>query len=134
MTQKKYLDIKEFVILYEEFIKITTWSKEKHKKKEILQKFLSKHHSINISIKPNSKYNLCDKTNSFSIIKVPLNKLGKLYSYRGRTILAFCSSYAWGGWSHYSNEIYQLKEIPTSEYKQLLKKKFQNFYVYKDLE
>ena len=108
MVGKKSINLEVFLNLYEKFINIPSWTKDKHKKFDEVKQYLNKYKVVVIRVKPHSKYNHCKGNHSFTIINVPYNQLGKLYQFRNKWVLIRCDSYVDGGWSQYYNEVYQL--------------------------
>ena len=108
MVGKKSINLEVFLNLYEKFINIPSWTKDKHKKFDEVKQYLNKHQVVLVRVKRHSKYNHCEGNHSFTIIKVPNDQLGNLYRLRNKWVLIRCDSYVQGGWSQYSNEVYHL--------------------------
>lgn len=131
MIKRKYIDINKFQRYLQDFLNIPTWTKSKHNKHKVFSEFLKEHMVSIISVKQNSKYNHCSKTHSFTIFKVPEDKLGKLFKYRGKWVLIYCNSYGGFGWGSYWNEIYRLKKSFSENELKEIKMKFGSFFVLK---
>jgi hypothetical protein len=71
MKKLKFLDLVEYQNKLDQFLFIPTYTKEKHLNKNQFDDFLNKQERQVISVKPNSKYNNCKGTHSFTILKVP---------------------------------------------------------------
>ncbi len=129
IKKEKSIDLEGFLDLYEKFISVTNWSKEKHQRFDEVNEYLSKHEVRIKRVKPHSKYNLCEGTNSFTILKVPSDQLGSLYKFRDEWVLVRCTSYKQGGWSQYSNEVYRLTSPFDLNDMDLIKKRFGDYFV-----
>jgi len=131
MSKRKFLDLIEFQKRLDLFLFIPTYTTEKHLKKNQFDDFLNKHIRQVISVKPNSKYNNCKGTHSFTIQKVPNDKLGKLLGYRGKWVLIRCDSISGGSWGQYWNEVYELKHPVDASEIILIKEKYKDYFVLK---
>ncbi len=131
MKKLKFLDLVEYQNKLDQFLFIPTYTKEKHLNKNQFDDFLNKQERQVISVKPNSKYNNCKGTHSFTILKVPNDKLGKLFKYRGKWVLIRCDSVSGGSWGEYWNEIYELKHPVDAVELIFLKEKYKEFFVLK---
>jgi hypothetical protein len=131
MRKLKFLDLIEFQNKLDQFLFIPTYTKEKHLFKNQFDDFLNNHVVQIINVKPNSKYNNCKGTHSFTIQKVPSDKLGKLFNYRGKWVLIRCDSISGGSWGQYWNEVYELKHPVDEAELFVLKEKYNDFFVLK---
>lgn len=128
MSNIKYIDIETFQNLFEEFVSVDSWTKKKQIKKEELNNYLRGIKRVTTSVNKKSKNNLCTNTNTFTILKVPLDKKGKLANYRGSWVLVRCISEG-SGWSRYFNEVYLLNFTPNQELNEKLKIRFSLYYI-----
>jgi hypothetical protein len=131
IKKEKSINLEVFLDLYEKFISVTNWSKEKHQRFDEVNEYLSKHEVRIKRVKPHSKYNLCEGTNSFTILKVPSDQLGSLFKFRDEWVLVRCTSYTQGGWSQYSNEVYRFEGSFTFEELEAIKKRFGHWFILK---
>lgn len=129
MKKKKPMKLEIFLNLYEDFINLSTWTKQKHKKFKEVNQFLEKHLAASIRVNPNSKYNHCSGNHTFTIIKVPKDKLGKLYQFRNNWVLIRCDSYKVDGWSQYWNEIYLLDKPFDLNLIENIKSRFGDYFI-----
>ena len=132
MGKLKFLDLTQFQNKLDQFLFIKTYTKQKHVYKNQFDDFLGKHSAMIINIKPNSKYNNCAGTHSFTIFRVPSDKLGKLFKYRDKWVLIRCDSSSGGSWGYYWNEVYELKSPVEKMELKLLKEKYKDFFVLKE--
>ena len=132
MKINKYLNLQEFQKNFDRFLEIPRWTKQKHKEKSLFIDFLNRYEVTTISVKPNSKYNYCSITHSFTIFKVPSDKLGKLFKYRNKWVLIRCGSDCFGSWGFYWNEIYELKDPISQEELNFLKEKYEYYFISND--
>ena len=126
MSKRRYLDLDGFLELFEKFISENTWTKNKHQKLENLENYLKKYQHTSISVGM-EKGNYCVSkkgdnddwrnytliSNVITILKVPINKLGKLYGYRDKWVLirgVSVPGYNGGGFNSYYNHVYLLPE------------------------
>jgi hypothetical protein len=131
MSKRKFLDLVEFQNRLDQFLFIPSYTKEKYFVKKQFHHFLQAHLTTIIRVKPNSKYNNCTGTHSFTIIEVPKDKLGKLFKYRGKWVLIRCDSNSGGSWGEYWNEVYELKQPVDASEINRLKEKYKDFFVLK---
>jgi hypothetical protein len=131
MRKRKFLDLVEFQNKLDQFLFIPSYTREKYQVKNQFDHFLETHLTTIISVKPNSKYNNCKGTHSFTILKVPNDKLGKLFKYRGKWVLIRCDSISGGSWGEYWNEVYELKHPVDAGELIFLKEKYKDFFVLK---
>ena len=129
MKKRKYIDLVEFQYWFDQFLFIPSYTKEKHILKNQFYNFLNRHLSTTISVKPNTKYNNCLGTHSFTILKVPQDRLGKLFKYRGKWVLIRCDSMSVGSWGYYWNDIYELKHPIDQTVYLSLKSKYNKFFI-----
>jgi hypothetical protein len=129
MAKLKYLDLDEFQEKLDQFVFLPTYTKLKHQYKNEFDKFLGKHKMVIINVKPNSKYNYCTKTHSFTIFKVPEDKLGKLFNYRSKWVLIRCDSSSGGSWGYYWNEVFELKKSVENLDLNNLKQKYKEYFI-----
>ena len=134
IKKEKSINLESYLDLYEKFLNLPGWGKEKHQLFDAIEQYLSKHEVRIKRVKPNSKHNLCDRTHSFTIFKVPSNQLGKLYSYRDELVLVRCTSYTQGGWSQYLNEIYRFEGSVTNQELDAIKKRFGHWFILNNSE
>jgi hypothetical protein len=132
MGKIKFLDLTEFQNKLDLFLSIPTYTKQKYVCKNQLNDFLDEHTMEIINVKPNSKYNNCTITHSFTIFKVPNDKLGKLFQYRNKWVLIRCDSSTGGSWGYYWNEVYELKNPVEKMELKCLKEKYKDFFVLKE--
>lgn len=129
MSKRKNIDLEHFLFLFNQFISIPTWTKQKHQQLDNLNTYLGGLHCVKISVIKHSKYNLCKDTNSFTLFKVPSDKRGKLSAYRNKWVFVRCVSDG-SGWTRYYNECYPLmNRIPDKILIEDLKKRFSLHYV-----
>ena len=132
MSKRKYLDTEKFQILLKDFLSIPTYTKDKTEKKKLFFDFLDEHKLATIiSVKPNSIYNHCSKTHSFTIFQVPDDQKGKLFKYREKWVLILCCSHGGWGWGEYWNQVYQLNRPFTQNELKIIKSKFNDYFVLK---
>jgi hypothetical protein len=131
MAKLKYLDLNQFQKKLDPFLFLPTYTKQKHQCKKEFDKFLCRHKMKVINVKPNSKYNNCTITHSFTIFKVPKDKLGKLFQYRNKWVLIRCDSRSGGSWGYYWNEVYELKKAVENVDLEHLKEKYKDYFVLK---
>jgi hypothetical protein len=129
MGRKKSINLEVFLDLYEEFTNIPTWTKEKHERFDEVQQYLTKHQVVTIRVKPNSKYNHCEGSHSFTIMKVPNDQLGKLYRLRKEWVLIRCDSYVQSGWSQYFNEVYHLDSPFDLSKRRSIENRFGDYFI-----
>ena len=129
MGRKKSLNLEVFLDLYEKFTNIPKWTKEKHERFNKVQQYLTKHQVVNIRVKPNSKYNHCARSHSFTILKVPNDQLGNLYRLRNEWVLIRCVSQVQSGWSQYFNEVYHLPCSVDLSKRSTIKQRFRNYFI-----
>ena len=128
MKKKKPMNLERFLNLYEDFINLSTWTKQKHKKFKEVNQFLEKHLAASIRVNPNSKYNHCSGNHTFTILKVPEDKLGKLCQFRNKWVLIRCDSEG-SGWSQYWNEIYLLDKPFDLNLIENIKSRFGDYFI-----
>jgi hypothetical protein len=129
MGRKKSINLEVFLDLYERFTAIATWTKEKHERFDEVQQYLRKHKVVTIRVKPHSKYNHCEGTHSFTIIRVPNDQLGNLYRLRNEWVLIRCVSDVQSGWSQYFNEVYLLDSPLDLSKRSTIEKRFRNYFI-----
>lgn len=129
MKKKEHIDLIEFEIEFDKFLMHPTWTKLKHESKRLFYSYLAKHKTTKIRVKPKSEYNYCTIKHSFTILKVPSNKRGKLFSYINKWVLIRCDSDSNGSWSYYWNEVYNLKNEIEADKLQSLKLKYKKYFV-----
>ncbi|MCZ2489275.1 hypothetical protein [Aquirufa antheringensis] len=86
---RKYLSLEQFLTLYESFVNIPTWTKQKHAGYESLRNYLKSCRSDNILSSRDNRSTLITKKNTFTIFKVNEKKNGILKQYRGHWVLMF---------------------------------------------
>lgn len=126
--RRKFIDLIRFEELFQEFLSKPTWTKQKHDARDVFYEYLESMLVTSIRVKPHSKYNYCNYTHSFTILRVPLSVKGKLYPLRGEVVLIRCSSFA-GAWTQYSNDIYLLEQEPSDTDHKRLKQLYGDYYV-----
>lgn len=126
IKKEKSINLESFLDIYEPFIKIPNWTKEKHERFEEVESFLSKYEMDSKVVRPTSKYNLCKGIHSFTILKVSSNQLGKLYNFRNEWILVRCAKYV--RWQNL-NKFYRLDVSPTNEELEAIKKRFGHWFI-----
>lgn len=125
---RKFIDLKIFEELFQEFLSIPTWTHAKYEARDAFYSYLESQLVTSIRVKPKSKYNYCSYTHTFTIIKVSSQARGKLFPLRGELVLIRCSSVT-GAWTQYSNDIYLLKDELSPEDLSRLKENFSSFYI-----
>jgi hypothetical protein len=128
--KKPYLNLQKFEELFLEFIEIPTWTAKKHDARNTFSRYLEDFMVTSIRVAPGSKYNYCDRTDSFTILRVPSAVRGKLVPFSGELVLIRCSSVG-GAWSQYLNEVYLLERELTADDHKRLKHLFKNYYIRK---
>jgi hypothetical protein len=126
---EKIIDLNKFIKIYFEFVCEKGWTKLKYKLKYKLDELLGSRYTT-ISVNKKSKYNYCTHANTFTILKVPDKKNGKLYNLRNKCVLIICRS-IYTKWSIYFNDIYIIDELTDIQLINLnlyLKKKFGKYY------
>jgi hypothetical protein len=127
---EKTIDLNKFIDIYYEFVSEKGWTKLKYELKYKLDELLGSRYTT-ISVNKKSKYNYCTHANTFTILKVPYKKNGKLYYLRNKCVLIICRS-IYTKWSIYFNDIYiidELTDIQLINLNLFLKKKFGKFYI-----
>lgn len=81
----KRINLKTFIKYYSNFIKIPTWTTEKHTARDKLYSYLDKYESVGITTKVYF-YGL-HYLNEFTIIRVEKNKTGYLKPYRNELVV-----------------------------------------------
>ena len=124
--KEKFIDFEAFLEVYEKFVNVPTWTKDKYNKLEDLTQFLSKFESASKVAKSSSNYNLCGMVYSFTIMKIPADQLGKFYHFRNQLVLIICLPY-----SRYEkiNRLYHLKVEIDSTVTASLKKRFGHWFI-----
>ncbi len=89
VESRKYLNLEEFLTLYESFVNILTWTKQKHAAYERLRNYLKSCRSDNILSSRDNSSTIVTYKNSFTIIHVDEKKNGILKQYRGKWVLMF---------------------------------------------
>lgn len=121
IESRKYLDLENFSTLYESFINIPTWTKQKHAWYETMRNYLKSCRSdIILSSRDNSS-TLITKKNTFTIFKVSEKKNGILKQYRGHWVLMFM--YVRDVFKHHL-EVYPLDISVNKSINQNLKNRF----------
>ncbi len=129
--RRSSLNIDKFIELFEGFISIPTWTKEKRKKYNLLEEFLEPYEVTQIVVGKSSKNIYCSLTHTFTVIKIPLNTLGKLSKFRGQWVLIKCySDKRYGNWGNYFNKVYLLTNNFDPDIISLCKKRFKKHFIY----
>lgn len=89
IESRKYLNLENFLRLYESFVGIPTWTKQKHAGYERLRNYLKSCRSDNILSTRDNSSTLITKKNTFTIFKVSEKKNGILKQYRGQWVLMY---------------------------------------------
>jgi len=113
MKKIQQTDLVIFETLLSTFISIPKWTKEKHKRFDQLNQFLSGFYCLEIGETKSSLHK--GYTNTFTMFEVPKKRTGKLFKYRERWVLSRKRSSGGVGWGKFWDEIYLLDFIPTEE-------------------
>ena len=84
--KRKTINLEKFLELYEPFMEIGGWCKEKHERKHDLYDYFRKIESISIESRKGLA-ELIYGNHSFTVFRVPRLQRGKLFSLRGKWIL-----------------------------------------------
>jgi len=133
MKAIKFIHLDQYEDLLKEFLKHPTWTKQKHQAHTSFKEYLEQHIAVTIRVHPSSKYNYCDRTHSFTTLRVPPTARGKLYKYRDQYVLIRCSSFFQNGWTQYLNEVYLLQEPPSYYRTEELKATYGSLYIQQQL-
>lgn len=130
--KKSSLDINKFIELYDQFINIPTWTKEKSKNHKQLEDFLDPFELTQIIVGKSSLNIYCGLTHTFTVIKIPLNTLGKLYKFRGQWVLIKCyRDNRYGNWGNYFNKVFSLPHNFDTNVINKLRTKFKSNFIHK---
>ena len=85
---KKIINKREFLKKYKDLKSISSWTKEKHNKKERLLSYilLHQHKNFNINLSKNT-FGFSWKSWEYKLYSVPENKKGNLSDYRGLKVI-----------------------------------------------
>jgi len=89
VESRKYLNLESFSKLYEAFVNIPTWTKQKHSGFDRLRNYLKSCRSDIILCSTIKGSSLIKKKNTITIFKVGDKKNGILKQYRGKWVLMF---------------------------------------------
>jgi hypothetical protein len=126
IESRKYLDLETFSALYESFIKIPTWTKQKHAGFNSLRNYLKSCRSDIILFSRIKSSTLIKKNNTITIFKVGDKKNGILKQYRGKWVLMFMAG---RDLFKYHLEVYPLDIMVDNSLNQNLKNRFGLDYI-----
>ena len=89
IESRKYLNLEKFILLYDAFISIPTWTKKKYKEYEVLRNYLKSCRSDYILSSRDNKSTIITFKNSFTIFKVDSKKNGVLKQFREKWVLMY---------------------------------------------
>jgi len=125
IESRKFINLEHFLTLYESFVNIPTWTKQKYKEYEVLRNYLKSCRSDYILSSRDNKSTIITFKDSFTIFKVDSKKNGVLKQFREKWILMYMAHRY--KFEHYL-EIYPLKKGIDASLNQNLKMRFRFLY------